>query len=432
MDIKFKLSTYYSDLLNQISEYSQEKIKEYKNINCKDRNIFEIFEYIKKLTSILIELKVSEVISKNDNNKIYFQLENYTKKLEKDIKLLYREIFEYKIQTNALEDKIKVYKIIQEEYEELKEKVKFFGGKFLDNEKKENEILILKQENEIIKKELTKFDKKNQLNETLKNNYITKINELNKEIEQLNKKLESKLNLSNNMINYNSSNSSSVNINMSSHDNNLLSKLLYKPDINEMKNILSNNIINKKHYKFLKGFKNIFQKTMNNNNKRQNNFNITKNLYLNSNTNLKSNIINCSTVSTSGQNIFTSNYNRINSHDKIQKQKNCKNNKTKKNSISMKIEKEQSNKSFSVNKYIRNASHSQSKYKSDNKIKKTYSKINNLKPNENCPMSCENKGSSKVRKFSNKSKENNYKYNTFYQKKFKKSNSTLNIIIVPK
>ena len=202
MDIKFKLSTYYSDLLNQISEYSQEKIKEYKNINCKDRNIFEIFEYIKKLTTILIELKVSEVISKNDNNKIYFQLENYTKKLEKDIKLLYREIFEYKIQTNALEDKIKVYRIIQEEYEELKEKVKFFGGKFLDNEKKENEI---------IKKELTKFDKKNQLNETLKNNYITKINELNKEIEQLNKKLESKLNLSNNMINYNSSNSSSVN-----------------------------------------------------------------------------------------------------------------------------------------------------------------------------------------------------------------------------
>ena len=98
----------------------------------------------------------------------------------------------------------------------------------------------------------------------------------------------------------------------------------------------------------------------------------------------------------------------------------------------MKIEKEQSNKSFSVNKYIRNASHSQSKYKSDNKIKKTYSKINNLKPNENCPMSCKNKGSSKVRKFSNKSKENNYKYNTFYQKKFKKSNSTLNIIIVPK
>ena len=171
---------------------------------------------------------------------------------------------------------------------------------------------------------------------------------------------------------------------------------------------------------------------MNNNNKRQNNFNITKNLYLNSNINLKSNIINCSTVSTSGQNIFTSNYNRINSHDKIQKQKNCKNNKTKKNSISMKIEKEQNNKSFSVNKYIRNASHSRSKYKSDNKNKKTYSKINNLKPNESCPMSCKNKGSSKVRKFSNKNKENNYKYNTFYQKKFKKSNSTLNIIIVPK
>ena len=50
MDIKFKLSTYYSDLLNQISILSPETIQEYKNINCKDKNIFEVFEYIKKLT----------------------------------------------------------------------------------------------------------------------------------------------------------------------------------------------------------------------------------------------------------------------------------------------------------------------------------------------------------------------------------------------
>ena len=74
----------------------------------------------------------------------------------------------------------------------MKEKVKFFDGKFLDNEKKENEILILKKENEIIKKELSKAEKKNESNENLKKNYITKINELYKEIKQLNKKLETK------------------------------------------------------------------------------------------------------------------------------------------------------------------------------------------------------------------------------------------------
>ena len=97
----------------------------------------------------------------------------------------------------------------------------------------------------------------------------------------------------------------------------------------------------------------------------------------------------------------------------------------------MKIEKEQNNKSFSVNKYIRNASHNRHKYKSDNKNKKTYNKINNLKPNEICPLSCKNKGANKVRKFLNKNIGNNY-YNTFYEKKIKKSNSALNIIIIPK
>ena len=427
MDIKFKLSTYYSELLNQISQLSSERIKEYKDINIKEKSLLKILEYIKNLTSVLIELKISEVSSENEKNKEYFQLENYVKKLEKDIKIFYSQIFEYKIQITSLEDKIKVYKVIHKEYEELKEKVKFFDGKFLDNEKKENEILILRQENEIIKKELLKVEKKNKLNENMKKNYITKINELYNEIKQLNKKLESKSNLNNNISNYNSSNTPNVNINISNYDNNFLSKLLYKPNINELKNIISNNIINKKQNKYLKGLKNFFQQTTYNN-KRQNNYNITKNLYLNSNNNLKSNNINCSTVSTSGQNIFTSNYNKINSQDRIKKKRKNKNWKNK-NSISMKIEKDENNKSLPINKYLRNKSHSRYKNKYNNK--KTYNKINSLKPNESCPISCKNKGSSKVRRLLNKNLCNN-NYNTYRDKRLKKSNSALNIIIIPK
>ena len=429
MDIKFKLSSYYSKLLNQISKYSSEKTEKYKNINLKNKTNLELFEYIKDLISILIESKILEVTSINKNNDNYIQLENYSKKLEKDIKLLFQKIFEYKVQIAALEDKIKVYKIIQQDYEELKEKVKYFGGKFLDNERKENEILILRQENEIVKKEIAKFEKMNQLNETLKNNYITKINDLNKEIEKLNKKLESRFNINNNINNYNTSNSPNVNININNQDNNLLTKLLYKPDINEMNNIISNNISHKKNYKYLKGLKKIFQKTTYNYNKCHNNINITKSLYLNSNNNLRSNI-NCSTVSTSGQNIFTSNYNKISTNDVIKKPKKYRNKKNR-NSISMKIEKEENNKSFSLNKYIRNKSGSRYIYKSDNKNKKSSTKINHFKPSESCPMSCKNKGSSKVRKFLNKNLGFN-NYNTYYGKKIRKSSSALNINIFSK
>ena len=135
MDIKLKLSSYYSDLLNQISSFSSEKSKEYKLINYKNIDSLKLFEHIKNMIKLLIELKISEVTSNMKNNSNYFQIENYSKKLEQDIRKMLQQIFEYKIQNNAMEEKIKIYKLVQKDYEELKEKVKFFGGKFLDNER---------------------------------------------------------------------------------------------------------------------------------------------------------------------------------------------------------------------------------------------------------------------------------------------------------
>ena len=386
MDIKLKLSSYYSDLLNQISSFSSEKSKEYKLINYKNIDSLKLFEHIKNMIKLLIELKISEVTSNMKNNSNYFQIENYSKKLEQDIRKMLQQIFEYKIQNNAMEEKIKIYKLVQKDYEELKEKVKFFGGKFLDNERKENEILILRQENEILKKELSKFDKMNDLNESLKNNYITKINDLNQEIEQLKKKLETQFNINN----YNTSNAPNVNININNSDN-LLSKILYKPDINEMKKIISSHMTHKNNYKYLKGLKKIFQNNTFCNKKRKNN-NIIKSIYLNSNNNIKYNI-NSSSPNTSGKNIYTSNYNKINSQERIKRTKSKNKMRKNRNLISMKIEKEESNRSSSMNKFIRNLSNGRQSHKSDNKNKKIICKISSLKPIESCPLSCKNKGS---------------------------------------
>ena len=431
MDIKSKLSAYYLEILNQISSYSSEKSKEYKSINYKNLDSLNLFENIKKMIKILIELKISEVTSNYFNYKSnYFQIENHCKKLEEDIRKIYRQIFEYKIQNSALEEKIKIYKIIQQDYEELKEKVKFFGGKFLDNERKENEVLIIRQENEILKKELSKFDKMNVLNETLKNNYITKINDLHQEIEKLKQKLDSQFNINNNINNYNTSNAPNVNININNSDN-LLSKLICKPDLNEMNQIISNHMTHKNNYKYLKGLKKIFKNNTFCNKKRQNN-NILKSIYLNSNNNIKCNI-NSSMANTSEKNIHTSNINKINSRDRIKSTKSkCNKNRKKRNSISTKIEKEESNISSSMNKLIKNLSNRKQSYKSDIKNKKAISLINNFKPIESCPMSCNNKGSSKVRKFMNKNLGIN-DYNTNYNyRKVKKSSSSMNIKIIQK
>ena len=81
------------------------------------------------------------------------QLESHIRKLENDIKFLLQKEFQNKIKRDALEMKLNSYMEMENEFEELKEKVKYEGGKFLNNERKDNEIIILRQENGILKKE---------------------------------------------------------------------------------------------------------------------------------------------------------------------------------------------------------------------------------------------------------------------------------------
>ena len=417
MDIKAQLYSYYLDILNEIANYSSEKMCEFKNISFENMNISELLDKIKEATSELINLKVAN----SENSKGYSQLENYAKKLEYDIRIYHKKYFEYKIQNNALEDKIKIYRIIHEEFENLKEKVKYDGGKFLNNERKENEIIILRQENNILKKEVAKLENLNKLNETLKNNYLNKIKNLQNEIDKLNKKFETKYNSNNinNIRNFNTSNASNINININNNEN-ILSKCIYKYDLNNANN--NNNETHKNSYNYLNNIKNLFKKT----NKRPANYNLIKNIYMNSN-NFRNNI-NSSTINTINSNIFTSNYNRIiNNVSSKNKNKNSTKqnystikNKIQNNSISMKIDKDE-DKSVSLNKYIKSNDNKFS-YESDRKIKKSFSKISSFKSTDNGPMSCQNKSSSKIRKYLNKKIGSNN--NDF---RMKKNNSALNI-----
>ena len=75
---------------------------------------------------------------------------------------------------------------MEEEFDEMKEKLKYENGKFLHNEKKENEILILRAENSKLKKIVDKNEKT--------------IEEKNNIIESIKKKSSSMFNINNNSI----------------------------------------------------------------------------------------------------------------------------------------------------------------------------------------------------------------------------------------
>jgi hypothetical protein len=88
-----------------------------------------------------------------------------------------------------METKINSYKEMEKEYDILKEKVKYEEGRFLNNDRKDNEILILREENSNLKKEIIKKEQNSKDYEILIENEKSRIKELKTQLSQLKKKI---------------------------------------------------------------------------------------------------------------------------------------------------------------------------------------------------------------------------------------------------
>ena len=235
-------------------EKENKKIKEelyslYKTIlknNTKEFNISQIqdissYSNLSLITNIkkhLIEMILLNI--KYEDNLL--QQENMIKKLEFDIKYYLKNLLHYKIQNKSLEIKLNAYSSMEEDYEELKEKVKYEGGKFLENDRKDNEIMILRNENSKIKKEIKKLENQKVIMES---EYNDKIKQLEMEIDKLNKKISDmeKNNKENNS-------NSSINLKANGKDNkDMINKKIKRnnfslSNIHNIINFTNNNFIN--------------------------------------------------------------------------------------------------------------------------------------------------------------------------------------------
>ena len=147
------------------------------------------------------------------------QLEYTLKKLEQKERNLIKLVFKYKLQKDAMKNKIEDLLDIEDEYEEMKEKLKYEDGRFLENDRKDNEILILRQENTNLKQFISDNEKKyKQLEDKLfeKEKLIVT---LETKIENLNKKIEEKQREINMLstINYDNINNSNYSTNIISN-----------------------------------------------------------------------------------------------------------------------------------------------------------------------------------------------------------------------
>lgn len=356
--IKEELVSLYNSIYKELPNNKlPENIKEIKDIQILD--IIKLITNIKELIPILINHKISE--SAHDNNKEeksilksqYLQLESQLTKLEYDSRHYLKIYMKSEIQKKVLEMKLNAYMLLEDEYEELKEKVKYEDGKFLDNDRKDNEIFILRAENSTLKKEIVKLENKikgkdNKIKENAKT-----IKDLQLNIENLNHKIfDMKKILSSNNSNINRSlykekNNSMLDLKENS-TNIFFQKIQPKTIVNEMYNIKS---IYPQTYK-LKRKINYFISP-------KNEIENTKNI---SNSNIS--------IKTANTNLLATIYNKINSCSK--------------RNIKIPLMRENKGKSISLNKEKRTID---DLYKTSNR-KKIFKNILFSKPYHFSPESC--------------------------------------------
>ena len=181
----------------------------------------KLLNYVHEQIKILIQKKIEEgkKLEKEENEKInnikineneFIQYENSLRLLENKERRLKKFLFQNKLQREAMEKKISEYIEIEDEFEEMKMKFKYENGKFLDNDRKDNEIIILRKENTILKNKINDYENniknlENKINE--KEKEICNLKENNENLKLKIEEKEKELNLLTNInLNYNNNN----------------------------------------------------------------------------------------------------------------------------------------------------------------------------------------------------------------------------------
>ena len=189
--------------------------------------------YIKESINLLVTKRIE--FYKNEENQLFnkklteneFEIirkkyENQLRYLENQLRFYMKKQLYSNIEKDAYEAKIKAYMEIKDEYDEMREKFRYEKGKFMDNEKKENEIEILRKENCNLKNYINKLEKEKNNLELKKKTDEQTISDLKNQLEILEKKITIFLENDN-------ENSKNSNINININNNlNQSSKLVIK------------------------------------------------------------------------------------------------------------------------------------------------------------------------------------------------------------
>jgi len=222
--------------------------------------------------------------------------ENIIRKLEEKERYLTKIQFQDKLQKEAMENKINEYMDMEDEFEEMKTKLKYEDGRFLNNDRKDNEIIIIRSENSKLKNTVDELENEiNKLKNTI-SEQTKKIDSLNKEIEKLNNRNSEmhRLLLENEDINHNLNLTERYTKNRGSNYLNIVSDSKEPKDNNNSVKYYKYQKMNLQSTHYNKIKKKIYSKKKSEGNKTSNN-NEKKSTKENTNANMNSNDILSST-----------------------------------------------------------------------------------------------------------------------------------------
>lgn len=230
-EAKDSLFSLFYELLSEIKGKKIELDEEEYENNVRTTPINQIINYVRETLHMLFrkyghkERKCSEEPTKDEVS----QFENMLRYQEQKNRMNIGKLFQYKLHQEVLQEKVQEYEEMENEFEEMKVQLKYEEGKFLDNDRKDNEIFIIRSENTNLKRIISDKDKSiNELNEQMKEKDF-QIKELKEKLEKVSQKLkkaENDLNLFSN-----------INININNNDNYYNSSplnLRYSHNANEM------------------------------------------------------------------------------------------------------------------------------------------------------------------------------------------------------
>lgn len=168
----------YAEIENIASdEYKKQLNKLMDEINSALFNLNDKSQYENILNSLSSLITIILSISSNEIEKTRQLYESYLKREEQTIRILYKNLLTQKIIKDSLDNKIRLLTNKEKEYDIIKEKTGayFKDGQLIYNKQKDNEIIILRQENSNLKSIVEYYEKlikeKDNLYENLNNKY---------------------------------------------------------------------------------------------------------------------------------------------------------------------------------------------------------------------------------------------------------------------